>query len=257
MICKQAMARFARVRPSSDNRNERDRVDRIAMTKDLLAEPGSTAQAPDQSLANVAYGRIMDMLLSGQVKPGEALHERRLAQMMQISRTPVREALFRLEAEALLIRGAGRNLVVADISVENYVRLLDLRRIQEVEAAARATGRITPEVLARVEAALDHLLQLNEVTSAQHWAVDDLVHHSIAEAAGNPMLTQSIRDLRRRTHIFNTHRISHRLRPGAEEHRALIRAAAGDDPDHTRQLMGDHIDHVRDAIVDYILGIRR
>lgn len=218
---------------------------------------GAAAVAGDKSLSETAYAHILDLLLAGAVKPGEALQERKLAQSMQISRTPVREALFRLEAEALILRGPGRNLVVADISVESYVRLLDLRRILEMEAAARATGRISAETLAQVEAALDHLVQLNEVTSAQHWAVDDLVHHSIAEAAGNPMLSQSIRDLRRRTHIFNTSRISHRLAPGAEEHRALIRAAAGNDGEVTRRLMGAHIDHVRAAIVDYILGIRR
>lgn len=234
-------------------------VDRIAFSKELIESDRSvgTAGEAEKSLSETAYARILDMLLAGEVKPGEALHERRLAQLMEISRTPVREALFRLEAEALILRGPGRNLIVADISVESYVRLLDLRRILEVEAAGRATGRIGPEQLKEIEARLDHLVQLNEVTSAQHWAVDDLVHHSVAEAAGNPMLTHAIRDLRRRTHIFNTSRISHRLRPGAEEHRALIRAVAGDDPELSARLMGEHIDHVRDAIVDYILGFRR
>ncbi|WP_226628993.1 GntR family transcriptional regulator [Alloyangia pacifica] len=206
----------------------------------------------EQSLSDQAYTRILEMLLAGQLVPGEALQERRLAQMMDISRTPVREALFRLEAEALILRGPGRKLVVNDISIESYVRLLDLRRILEMEAAARATGRISPEKLAEV----DEMLHLETVSAAQHWAVDDLVHHTIAEAAGNPMLTRTILDLRRRTHIFNTNRISHRRRPGTEEHLALIRAAAGSDPELTRRLMGTHLDHVRNAIVDFILGIR-
>lgn len=210
----------------------------------------------EQSLSDQAYTRILEMLLAGQLVPGEALQERRLAQMMDISRTPVREALFRLEAEALILRGPGRKLVVNDISIESYVRLLDLRRILEMEAAARATGRISPEKLAEVEAGLDEMLHLETVSAAQHWAVDDLVHHTIAEAAGNPMLTRTILDLRRRTHIFNTNRISHRRRPGTEEHLALIRAAAGSDPELTRRLMGTHLDHVRNAIVDFILGIR-
>jgi len=215
---------------------------------------GSVAE---RHLSDFAYTRLLDMMLAGELKPGAALHERRLAQMLEISRTPVREALFRLEAEELIIRRPERQLVVADIGLETYVRLLDLRRILEVEVAARATGRVTAERCIEVEAAIDALLSANTVTSAQHWAVDDLVHHTIADAAGNPVLAQTILDLRRRTHIFNTSRISHRLVPGSEEHRQLIRATTGDDPELSRRLMGEHLDHVRDAIVDYLLGIRR
>jgi DNA-binding GntR family transcriptional regulator len=71
------------------------------------------------------------------------------------------------------------------------------------------------------------------------------------------MITSAIRDLRRRTHIFNTARIPHRLLPGASEHLELLNAVSGDDPNSSRQLMGQHLDNVKDAIIDYILGARR
>jgi Transcriptional regulators len=228
-----------------------------------LPESGSVVRrkppeaATEGHLSEFAYNNLLDLMLAGELKPGAALQERKIAQMLDISRTPVREALFRLEAEALIVRRPERQLVVADIGLENYVRLLDLRRILEVEAAGRATGHVSAETCAEVEAAIDALLNANHVTSAQHWAVDDLVHQSIADAAGNPMLAQSILDLRRRTHIFNTNRISHRMEPGCAEHRAMIRATAGNDPELSQRLMGEHLDHVRDAIVDYLLGIRR
>jgi len=208
------------------------------------------------SLADFAYGRILDRMLSGELKPGQVLQERRLAEVLGISRTPVREALGRLEAEQLVSRRQGRMLVVAELSVENYVSLLDMRRILEVEVSGRATGRITPEALLKVEVAIIALRDAAEVSTSEHWDVDDLVHNTIAEAAGNPMIVAAIRDLRRRTHLFNTARISHRRTPGAEEHLALIRAVAGDDPERSRDLMGAHLDHVRDAIIDYILGRR-
>ncbi|MCI5074114.1 GntR family transcriptional regulator [Oricola sp.] len=223
----------------------------------LRSEDDNKAFSGEGHLSDYAYTRLLDMMLAGELRPGAALQERRLAQMLEISRTPVREALFRLEAEELIIRRPERQLVVADIGLETYVRLLDLRRILEVEVAGRATGLVTHQRCAEVEAAIDNLLKSNMVTAAQHWAVDDMVHHTIAEAAGNPVLAQSILDLRRRTHIFNTKRISHRLVPGAEEHRQLIRATTGTDPELSRRLMGEHLDHVRDAIVDYLLGIRR
>jgi len=209
------------------------------------------------SLGDYAYSRILEMMLAGQLQPGAMLQERRLAEMLAISRTPVREALGRLEAEALVVRTHGRAPVVCDVSVENYVMLLDMRRILEVEAAARATGHIEPEKAEAVVAAIDDLVKVDHPTPTQHWAVDEMVHGTIADAAGNPLVASTIRDLRRRTHIFNTARIPQRLMPGANEHLNLLRAVRGDDPELSRRLMGQHLDNVRDAIIDFLLGSRR
>lgn len=227
----------------------------------LSNEAGALDQAQlatqDVSLSEFAYTQILDLMLSGKVQAGTVLQERKLAEMLSISRTPVREALGRLEAESLVSRRQGRTLVVADVSVENYISLLDMRRILEVEAAARATGRVTVEQAEAVRRAIDDLVNVVQITAAHHWAVDEMVHGTIAEAAGNPMVVSTIRDLRRRTHIFNTSRIPHRLLPGASEHLDLLRAVSGNDPELSRRLMGQHLDNVRDAIIDFILGRRR
>ncbi|MFI5408022.1 GntR family transcriptional regulator [Kaistia sp. UC242_56] len=209
------------------------------------------------SLSDFAYAQILELMLAGKLQAGAVLQERKLAEMLMISRTPVREALGRLETESLATRGQGRALVVCDVGVEKYVSLLDLRRILEIEAAARATGRVTVEKAEAVAAAIDVLVQSPQTTPAQHWKVDEMVHGTIAEAAGNPMLEAAIRDLRRRTHIFNTSRIPHRMLPGATEHLELLHAVTGDDPERSRRLMGQHLDNVRDAIIDFILGTRR
>ena len=213
--------------------------------------------AGDMSLSEYAYNRIVEMMLGGVLAAGEVLQERKLGERLSVSRTPVREALTRLEAESLVTRRHGRVLVVSDTSIETYVNILDLRRILEVEAAARATGKISREKEASILAAIDELLDVSEVTPAHHWAVDEMVHGTIAEAAGNPMVSSTIRDLRRRTHIFNTARIPHRLLPGASEHLELLRAVSGNDPEQSRQVMGEHMDNVRDAIIAFILGTRR
>lgn len=217
----------------------------------------SASGTAEISLSEFAYGRILDLLLSGRFQAGAVLQERRLAEMLEISRTPVREALGRLEAESLVTRRHARMLVVADVSVESYVSILDMRRILEVEAAGRATGRVSVEQAAVVEQAIDDLMHVTEITPSHHWAVDELVHGTIAEAAGNPLVVSAIRDLRRRTHLFNTSRIPHRLLPGASEHLDLLHAVTGDDPETSRRLMAQHLDNVRDAIIDFILGRRR
>lgn len=221
------------------------------------ADRRGTTKDDAVSLAEYAYSRILEMMLAGRLPPGTMLQERRLAELLEISRTPVREALGRLEAESLVERSPGRAPVVSDVSVENYVILLDMRRILEVEAAARATGRLDRDKFDSVIKAIDELVAIEHPTAAHHWAVDEMVHGTIAEAAGNPLVTSTIRDLRRRTHIFNTARIPQRLMPGASEHTGLLNAVMGDDPELSRRLMGRHLDNVRDAIIEYLLGSRR
>ncbi|WP_375449918.1 GntR family transcriptional regulator [uncultured Devosia sp.] len=217
------------------------------------AAPGGA----DISRSDFAYTQILDLLLSGRLVSGAVLQERRLAEMLSISRTPVREALGRLESESLVTRRHGRMLVVTDVSVESYINLLDMRCVLEMECAARATGRFDPQQGQAIADDIAELTKVVEITPAHHWAVDDLVHGAIAEAAGNPLIANAIRDLRRRTHIFNTSRIPHRLLVGASEHLDLLHAVMGNNPERSRRLMGRHLNNVRDAIIDFILGRRR
>lgn len=220
-----------------------------------------TAPAPageeTSSLSEQAYTRILELILGGRLAPGTILQERKLAEMLAMSRTPLREALSRLEAERMITRTHGRAPVVSHVGIENFVFILDMRRILEVEAAGRATGRIPPDEAERVVKAIDELVAIEQPTPAQHWAVDDLVHGIIADAAGNPLVAATIRDLRRRTHLFNTSRIPKRLMPGASEHHNMISAVTGNDPELSRQVMGRHLDNVREAIIEYLLGSRR
>lgn len=214
--------------------------------------------APEtKSLSELAYGRILELILAGRLQPGNMIQERRLAELLAMSRTPVREALGRLEAEQLIIRNRGRAPVVNNVGIETFVNILDMRRVLEVDAAGRATGRIGQEQADRVLKAIDDLVDIPDPTPAQHWEVDELVHLTIAEGAGNPLIVSTIRDLRRRTHLFNTSRIPKRLMPGASEHVTLIQAVMGNDPQRSRELMGKHLDNVRDAIIEYLLGVKR
>ncbi|MDB5531114.1 MAG: GntR family transcriptional regulator [Devosia sp.] len=209
------------------------------------------------SLSDYAYTCILEQIFSGKIAPGTILQERRIAEALSISRTPVREALGRLEAELLVTRSHGRAPVVSHVGVESFVSILDMRRILEVECAGRATGHLGQNEADRVVAEINALLAMSAPTPVQHWAVDDLVHETIADAAGNPLVASTIRDLRRRTRLFNTTRIRQRLTPGASEHLKMIAAIMSGDPDLSREVMGRHLDNVRDAIIEYLLGAKR
>ena len=92
-------------------------------------------------------------------------------------------------------------------------------------------------------------------TVAQHWAVDDLVHGLIAECSGNRTLAGLIRDLRRRTHMFDVRRIPNRLPASCQEHLALIDAIENGDGDAARRIAATHIENVKLSIIEKLKAL--
>ncbi len=241
-------------------------TDSVALLKKKdTAKTGATARvghinvaelsAAERSLREIAYERLLDMLLSGQLLSGSPLQERRLADALKISRTPVREALRQLETEGLIIRQMGRLMTVPQISPQDYMEILNVRKLLETEVAGLAAGKISKGTAESLRQAVWQLMEEEDPSPSRHWEVDDLVHFTIAEAAGNKLLTTMIRDLRRRTHVFNTRRIPSRRRPGALEHLALIDAIAAGDAEKARRLMSEHLENVKSSIIEQVVSV--
>ncbi len=215
----------------------------------------ATLNEADRSLREIAYERLLDMLLSGGLRAGSPLQERRLADALNISRTPVREALRQLENEGLVMRQMGRLMTVGQVDMQDYIEALNVRKLLESEAAGLAAGRIDKATAERLRKAVWNLMEEEDPSPSRHWEVDDLVHYTFAAAAGNKLLTTMIQDLRRRTHIFNTRRIPGRRRPGALEHLALIDAIAAGEADTARALMAEHLENVKSSIIQQVVAV--
>ena len=90
-----------------------------------------------RSLGQRAYDLLLGILLAGELRPNDVVMERRLAEKLGISRTPLREAIRRLEGEKLLERQKGGTIVVSPMSVEGFLNILSVRRLLEGEAVRR------------------------------------------------------------------------------------------------------------------------
>lgn len=206
------------------------------------------------SLADTAYHAVLEMLLEAKFVGGNPVQERRLAEQLKISRTPVREALSRLQSEGLLTGDGSRTLRVAQIGIAEFVEILNARKLLEVEAAGLAAEKgVRGVAVEEVRRAISDLLELEDPTPGQHWTVDDLVHGLVSEGARSKLLAGLILDLRRRTHVFNTRRLPHRRAPGAAEHLAIIDALVARDAPRARAAMALHIDNVKAAIINELL----
>src|SRR5690348_10875000 len=101
----------------------------------------------DAKLSVVAYGAVLDMIARGTIAAGELVTERQIAARLGMSRTPVREAVRRLEGEGTLERQRNGALVVRPHSMEDFLHALAVRRLLEGEAARLAAGKASTEFL--------------------------------------------------------------------------------------------------------------
>jgi DNA-binding GntR family transcriptional regulator len=201
-------------------------------------------------LADTAYRTVLGMILTHELPGGSVIQERKLAESMGISRTPMRDALGRLEGEGLLVRLTHRLLAVRVITLEDYLHSLDVRALIEPQAAALAVKALTADEIAALEAELTALEKTAQPPHDMHWGFDDRLHETIAERSGNPFLAKLIREMRRYTKIFERQTVPARYKPGVDDHRRILKALAAAKPEDARKAMAEHIRQVRKRILD-------
>jgi DNA-binding GntR family transcriptional regulator len=212
----------------------------------------------DTRLALQAYEKILDLIMSGALKLGALIRERKLTVPLSMSRTPLRDALLMLEGEGLLVRQPGRGLQVKQLALEDFMENLHIRRLLEPEAARAAAGRIPDAVLADLAGRLDALIGEAGGGTAPDRAlareVDNDLHDLIADAAGNRQMAGIVRNLRRQTVMFDLRSVPERLEATCAEHLALVAALRRGEGEAAADAMRRHLDGVRQSIVRRLAG---
>ena len=215
--------------------------------------PDEVESGDGQKLSVVAYGAVLDMILRGAIPAGELVTERQIAARLGMSRTPVREAVRRLEGEGTLERQRSGALVVRPYSMEDFLHALAVRRLLEGEAARLAAGKLSPELL---QAARERVERLRANGLGESARQDDRdFHAAIAVASGNPVLATAISDLRRRTAMFRLGRLPERIDQVCDEHLTIVDALASGDGEAARTAMQTHIDNVRAHLLQRLTAI--
>jgi DNA-binding GntR family transcriptional regulator len=215
------------------------------------------------SLTERAYQAISGAIANLQFKPGEALKQDHLARWLSISRTPVREALRRLEQDGIIQTVAGRGLVVTELTVKDVEDMLEMLRLLDAHAAELAARRRTPDQAGRLAEVAQALLAAAERHDVEAWSIADKPYHEIVLAAsGNGLLRQTIQDVRRRLHriTINSGTRPERLLACTHEHLNVADAIVRGDADAAAQLMRTHIDAMSTSamalIHTYIVPVR-
>ena len=209
---------------------------------------------PDKRLALHAYENVL-AILSGEAQAGSLVNERRLAEMLKMSRTPVRDALLMLENEGLVVRQGSRGLQVRQLRIEEFIHALQVRLLLEPEAAKLATERLKQIDLSALSDRLETIRTNPEsVERDEVRDVDNTLHELIADAAGNPQMASVIRNMRRQTQIFDLKSVPERTESTCAEHMSIIRALGVGDRDAAEEAMTLHLEGVRQSIVARLTG---
>ncbi|NVE95615.1 GntR family transcriptional regulator [Altererythrobacter lutimaris] len=196
--------------------------------------------------SDTAYDAIRTHVLSGATAPGEQLTEERLAEIAGVSRTPVREAVRRLEAELLLVRSESKRIFVADWSRDDIDEMFTLREMLEGHAAERAALRITPDQLTEMEAVNSelHAAVAGDVPDVETFLDANRKFHEIITAASHsPRLAQVLALLVEAPVVLRTARSYsvEDLRQSARDHDELIAAFRAQDASWARAVMASHL----------------
>jgi DNA-binding GntR family transcriptional regulator len=215
---------------------------------DLLSLAPAAPLRAAESLADQAYHAVSRWILTRRLVGGQVIVEGRLAEQFNISRTPIREALLRLEAEGLLVKQGSGSYTVRRTTASEFFQSMRVRALLEPEAAALAAGRIAPDDLQTLRSRIAGLAGA-PLQEEAHWEADDRLHDLIAAASGNPVLGRLIRDLRRTTRLLEVVEPFDRVADDAREHTRILEAVETGDRHAARRAMAAHLRNVERAVL--------
>ena len=192
------------------------------------------------------YEAILERILRGTLAPGTVLSAVRWAEKLEVSRTPVHEALRMLTADGLVENPAGRRAQVANFTRDDLWEIFEMRRILEGPAAELAAGRMDGRQLAPLREASDALAAADESEDwMKRWSdFDEQFHAVIAASCGNTRLQRDIDRYRLVHRGFNRIGTDYQSLQGAHaEHVEILAALEERDGKAARAAMEKHITH--------------
>lgn len=196
-----------------------------------------------RTITQGVYEHLRREVLSGRLAAGQWLREQEIAARLDVSRTPVREAVRQLAQEGLVVIEANRGVRVVDLSADEAVATYEVRKRLEAMAAGLAARRITPDGRRELER---FLLDMEAVPGARPdilLQADAAFHACIARLAGNPVLHELIGKLNDRVNrVKIVTRDVNGTRLAREQHRTIFDAVSAGDPRAAEDAMATHIE---------------
>jgi DNA-binding GntR family transcriptional regulator len=208
---------------------------------------------PRQVLHQEVATRLRQRLVEGQIAPGTKLNERELSELLQVSRTPLREAIKMLAAEGLVELLPNRGAVAASLDEQDVADTFEVIAGLEGQSGELAAQRITAEELAEVRALhYEMLAAYTRRDLSTYYRLNAQIHTLINAAARNPVLTQTWRTVNARLQAlrFRSNFDEVKWQHAVREHDAMVELLAARDAEGLRRMLVTHLEHKRDAVLE-------
>ncbi|WP_420006334.1 GntR family transcriptional regulator [Arenibacterium sp. LLYu02] len=217
--------------------------------------PKERAQIRETSAVELAYDGIIDLVLTGRLRPGERTSVYLLTDTLGIGRTPVREAINRLQSEGFLSVAGRSGTIVNPIDADRAKQMFALRRCLECFAAGYAVANVTDEVIAEIDSAAEKMSEAG--TTATFVRANTEFHSGIVALAANPTLDRFYAQLQIQLTVAvylagrGDNKVAENVRK--KEHSAILNALRARDVEALKRTIVAHIDTTERAMLDQLL----
>ncbi|MDD3361915.1 MAG: GntR family transcriptional regulator [Hespellia sp.] len=206
-------------------------------------------------LRDVVFNTLRQAILRGELKPGERLMEIQLANKLGVSRTPIREAMRKLENEGLVLMVPRKGAEVAEITEKSLRDVLEVRRALEELCVQLACDKMTKEGIEELRKAAEEFEEVVDSEDITVVAAKDVAFHDIIYAAtDNPKLIALLNNLREQMYRFRAEYLKRdEFHPQLlKEHKQIIEGILNHRKDEAAKIMCQHIDNQVEAVIDII-----
>ena len=204
------------------------------------------------TLADGVVVAVRDGIASGELEPGTTYSVYQLADLLGVSRSPVREGLLRLAEVGLVQINRNRGFVVRRPSAHDVEEIAQIRLALEPDAAARAAAGADDDALDAVKESLEAMRRaVASGDEAAFWPADRALHHALLHASGNARAAAVVEQLRATTALLGppTTDGGRTLEDVLEEHLPVVDAVLARDPERARTAMRAHLESTRDLLL--------
>lgn len=208
---------------------------------------GKTASAAD-----IIYGALRDAIIRGQLPEGETLRQDNIAQMFNVSRIPVREALKRLEAQGLATSVRYKGVVVASMSTDEISEIFEFRALVEPRVIELAVPNLTDESLAR---ARQYCEAFAAETRPERWGdINRQFHAALYADSGRPYYLSVVNATSDRVERYTRAQLdlTHGKERARADHQAIMDACVRRDAKGAARLTRDHILNAGKSLITFL-----
>jgi DNA-binding GntR family transcriptional regulator len=207
------------------------------------------------SRVDIAYEWLLGEITEFRFRSGAPLSENRIASQLEISRTPVREALQRLEKEGLVKRTDNARFSVSQLTIAEVNDACDLLEVLDTYICRKAAGLMTTADKELLQESVAKMQRAAEKDDRISWSEADLAfHRTVNSISGNVLVADTVKETRRRIQRFwmRASALQSRLQACSEEHLVLANAIIAKDYEAIEPAVTGHIGHMRSRMLDML-----